>query len=209
MEVKVSLDALAPAERERAEHTFAAMNARGFATVFVPDRDAALRAVLDMIPRGSAVAHGTSATLIQIGLVDYLKRPDSGYRYMNLEWMAEDDAPKRFRLRGKLSLESDYYLGGIQAICETGEAIGADASGSRQAFFTFGPPHVIWVAGINKIVPTVEDGIRRVREVALPQEDQRMKDAGAPGSFVGKMVIYERERPGRITLVMVGEELGF
>ncbi len=202
-------ETLAPDVRARVERTFTAMNERGFGTIFVPDRDTALRTVLEMIPKGSAVAHGTSTTLIQIGLVDCLKRPDSGYRYMNLEWLAEDDTTKRSRLRGRLSLESDYFLGSIQAICETGEAIGSDFGGSRQAFYTFGPPHVIWVAGINKIVPTVEAGIRRVREVALPLEDQRVKQTGGAGSKVGKLVIYEFERPGRITLVLVGEDLGF
>lgn len=205
----MSLDRLPETERPRVERTLAALNERGIASVFVPDLGSALNSVLGMLPKGSAVAHGTSTTLQQIGLVDYLKRPDSGYRYMNAEWAAEDDAAKRYRLRGRLSLESDYYLGGIQAICETGEAIGADATGSRQAFYIFGPPHVIWVAGFNKIVRTVEEGIRRVREVALPQEDQRMKQAMGAGSYVGKLVIYERERPGRITLVLVGEPLGY
>ncbi len=97
----------------------------------------------------------------------------------------------------------------MQAIAETGEVIGADASGSRQAFYVFGPPHVIWVAGINKLVPTVEDGLKRLREVALPLEDQRMKRLGAKGSHIGKLVIFEREQPGRITLVLAGEPLGF
>ena len=36
-----------------------------------------------------------------------------------------------------------------------------------------------------------------------------MKALGAPGSAVGKLVIYERERPGRITLVLAGESLAF
>src|SRR5213593_2208656 len=72
-----------------------------------------------------------------------------------------------------------------------------------------GPPHVIWVAGINKLVPNLEAGLQRVREVALPLEDQRMKRQGSPGSSIGKLVIYERERPGRITLVLAGERLGY
>ena len=105
--------------------------------------------------------------------------------------------------------EADYYLGSVQAICETGEVIGADQSGSRQAFYVYGPPHVIWVAGINKLVPNLEAGLQRVREVALPLEDQRMKRQGSPGSSIGKLVIYERERPGRITLVLAGERLGY
>ena len=29
------------------------------------------------------------------------------------------------------------------------------------------------------------------------------------GVFIGKLVIYERERPGRIHLILVGESLGF
>jgi hypothetical protein len=36
-----------------------------------------------------------------------------------------------------------------------------------------------------------------------------MKSLGASGSAIGKLVIYERERPGRVTLILVGEELGF
>ncbi len=103
-----------------------------------------------------------------------------------------------------------YFLGSVQAITATGEVIGADASGSRQAFYVFGPPHVIWVAGINKLVPTLEDGLKRLREIALPLEDRRMKRLGAPGSHIGKLIIFEREQqPGRITLVLVGEPLGF
>jgi hypothetical protein len=162
-----------------------------------------------MIPKGSTIAHGASTTLREIGLIDFLQQTDSGYRYMNSEWLAENDAVKRTRLRGRLSLESDYFLGSVQAICETGEVIGGDAGGSRQAFYVFGPPHVIWVAGINKLVATVEDGIRRTRKIALPQEDQRIRMTGGKGSFIGKLVIYERELPGRIVLVLVGEPLGF
>jgi len=193
----------------RIERTFAALEARGVRAVFARDRREALTTVLGMIPRSAPVAHGTSTTLIEIGFVDALKRSDSGYRYLNAEWHAENDPAKRTRLRARLSLDSEYYLGSVQAICETGEVLGSDASGSRQAFYTCGPPNVIWVAGVNKLVPDVDAGVRRVREVALPLEDKRIRSAGGGGSFVGKLVFYERERPGRITLVLVGETLGF
>src|SRR5207247_9138344 len=102
------------------------------------------------------------------------------------------------RMRAKLSAEADYHRGTVQSICEKGEVIGADQSGSRQAFYVYAPPHVIWVAGINKLVPNLEARLRRVREVALPLEDQRMKRQGCPGSSIGKLVIYGRERLGRI-----------
>ncbi len=85
-----------------------------------------------MIPRNSKVAHGASTTLIEIGSIDAMKKPDSRYEYLNLEWMKESDAAKRTRLRAKLTAEADYFLGSFQAICEKGEAVRADAGGSRQ-----------------------------------------------------------------------------
>jgi len=205
----MNLEGLGPEITPRVERAFAALEKRGVLPVFARDRRDALETTLALLPKGASVANGTSTTLIEIGFVDALKRPDSGFRYLNVEWQAEGDAAKRARLRAKLSVESDVYLGGVQAICETGEVVGSDASGSRQAFYAYGPPRVIWVAGVNKLVPDVEAGVRRVREVALPLEDQRIRAAGGDGSYVGKMVFYERERPGRITLVLVGETLGF
>ncbi len=79
---------------------------------------------------------------------------------------------------------------------------------SRQMGYVYGPLEVIWVAGINKLVPDVDAGLRRLREVALPQEDARMKRTGARGSSIGKIVLYEREYPGRIHLVLAGEKFG-
>src|SRR5438445_318254 len=195
--------------RTRIERTFSALRERGITPIFVPDRRAALDELLKLMPKGATVAHGSSTTLQEIGFIDHLKNVTPGYRYQNPEWQAEDDPTRRGRIRAKLSVEADYFLGSVQAISETGEVIAADASGNRQAFYVYGPSHVIWVAGINKLVPTVEAGIRRVREVALPLESERVRRGGGTGSYIGKLVVYERERPGRTTLILVGEDLGF
>jgi hypothetical protein len=196
----VSFELSSPDLGARIERTFSALQERGVRPLFVADRRAALAKILELIPQGAGVAHGHSTTLEEIGLVAALSRPDSPYRYLNTEWQAEDDPVRRKRLRARLSLESDYYLGSVQAICETG---------SRQAFYVYGPPYVIWVAGTNKLVPTLDEGLRRVYGVALPQEDERIKVAGGQGSSISKLVIYEHEDPGRITLILVGEPLGF
>lgn len=205
----MDLDGLPREEWNRVERTFAALRERGIEPIFVPNRQVALAEVLGSLPEHGLISHGTSTTLIEIGLVEALKASVEGIRYGNLEWQAEPDAAKRSRLRACLTAESDVFLGGVQAICETGEVVCADAGGSRQAGYMFGPPRVIWVAGINKLVPSLEDGLRRLHEIALPQEDARVKRAGGEGSFIGKLAIYERERPGRIRLILVGEALGF
>jgi YkgG family uncharacterized protein len=200
---------MTPGDRARIERTFVALKGRGVDATFVPNRAQALASVLAMIPRSSKVAHGSSTTLIEIGFIDEMKKPDSRYEYVNLHWMKEPDPAKRTRLRAVLTAGADYFLGSVQAVCETGEAVSADQGGSRQVGYVFGPTHVIWVAGINKLVPDVEAGIRRLRETALPLEDARIKSTGGTGSYVGKLVIYERQPSGRTRLVLVGENLGF
>jgi len=133
------LDSLGAQDRTRVERAFA----RGVHALLAADRPSALATVLGLMPRGSSVAHGSSTTLQEIGLVDYLARPDSNYHYLNPEWLAENDAQRRMRMRARLSLEADYFLGSVQAVCETGEAIGTDGSGCRQASYVCGPPNVI------------------------------------------------------------------
>src|SRR5256885_15808868 len=143
MGMEDSFEGLDEANADRAKRTFGALVARGVAPFFTRTRELALSKVLEMIPKGASVAHGSSTTLEQIGFIERLNDPASGYRYLNAEWRDESDPVKRNRLRGRLSVEADYYLGSVQAVCETGEVVGADASGSRQAFYLYGPPHVI------------------------------------------------------------------
>jgi len=203
----VTSAALAPPEV--VERTMPALRQRNVGVQYVATKEAALAAVLAMLPNGARVASGGSTSLAQIGLLATLAGDDSAYEFLNKVWLGENDAVKRNQLRAATSIQADYFLGSVQAIVETGEVIGVDASGSRQGPYVFGPPHIIWVAGINKIVSTLEEGLRRLRQVALPLEDQRMKSTGLPGSRIGKIVIYEWERPNRIELVLVGEALGF
>ncbi len=36
-----------------------------------------------------------------------------------------------------------------------------------------------------------------------------MKSLGAAGSHIGKMLIFHDDRPGRITMILIREKLGF
>ena len=69
---------------------------------------------------------------------------------------------------------------------------------------------MILVVGTQKIVPTLEEGLRRVHEYAYPLEDARAQVAYGIRSGVNKVLIINREVvPGRITVVLVDEVLGF
>jgi hypothetical protein len=68
---------------------------------------------------------------------------------------------------------------------------------------------VIWVAGAQKIVRDLGEGFRRLREYSYPLEHERIQALGMPGSSVSKILMVERERPGRISVILVKEALGF
>ena len=186
-----------------------ALAKRGFTPVHARTGAEARDLVLGLLPDGALVAHGSSTTLQQIGVVDALAGT-SRLRYGNAEWLGIQDPVRRNAVRRELCISADVFLGGVQAVTSTGQVVGADQSGSRQAFYTFGPDKVIWVVGVNKLVPTLDEAIARVYDVALPQEDARAKSIGWGGSAVNKLVIYEADPvAGRVTIVLVDEELGF
>ncbi|TDW24268.1 lactate utilization protein [Kribbella kalugense] len=186
-----------------------ALSGRGFTTIHVSTGAEARDAVLELLPGGSLVAHGSSATLQQIGLVEELQSSQN-LRYGNADWIAESDAARRTEIRKRISINADVYLGSVQAVTRDGQVVGADLTGSRQAFYTFGPAKVVWVVGANKLVKDLEAAIARVYQVALPQEDARVRSIGWGGSAVNKLVVYSGEPvPGRTTIVLVDENLGY
>ena len=55
----------------------------------------------------------------------------------------------------------------------------------------------------------VETAFRRIREYALPIEDENIRKLANIGSYVGKTLIIEREWPaGRTTVVLVRTPIG-
>ena len=197
------------ADKKILEETFKALKDRGIEVMVVNDRKEALEKIKELIPNGAEVMNGSSATLREIGFVDYLKLGKHGWNNLHDPIFAEKDQQKQGELRTKSTL-AEYYLGSVHAISSKGEVLVASASGSQLPAYVFSSPHVIWVAGINKITEDLDSAIKRVREYVLPLENERMKKEGFPGSFIGKLVIFEKEMmPGRITLVLVKEKLGF
>jgi len=188
--------------------TAEALQKRGFQVVIVSNRGEALEKLKELIPAGASVMTGGSTTLDEIGFTDYLISGKHPYRNLKDAILAEKDRQKQGELRRQAIL-ADYYLGSLQALAQTGQALACDATGTRTGPYCYGPRKVIWVTGINKIVKDLEQGLRRMREHCVPLEDQRMKKAGYPGTTLSRILIYERSDPNRITAVLVKEKLGF
>ncbi len=191
------------------EETLGAVNSRGIHAELVEDGTKALERVKSLIPAGAQLMTGGSKTLEAIGFTDLLKSDSHGWKNVKAEILAEKDPAKQMELRSR-AVFSDYFVGSIQAVAKTGEVVIASASGSQLAAYAYGARHIVWVVGTQKIVSTLEDGLKRVREHALPLEDRRMRSMGYPGSFLGKILIYERSVPSvKANLILVNERLGF
>jgi len=189
--------------------TIAALKARNIFVDLVENKEQALAKLKSLIPEGGQVMTGGSATLEQIGFIDLLKSGRHPWLNLKNEIFSEKDPAKQAELRKK-SVLAEHFVASVHAIAETGETVVASFSGSQIPSFAFTSNHVIWVAGAQKIVPTLEDAMRRVREYCLPHEDQRMKSIGGAGSAIGMLLVFERLTlpQRRIDLILINESVG-
>ncbi len=198
------------ASKEVLKKTMEALKARNINVEFVNTKEDALKRINKLIPPGAEVMTGGSTTLDQIGFTGMLKSGKHPWRNLKDEILAEKDPAKQMELRKK-SVTSEYFLGSVHAVAETGEILIVNATGSAIPSNSFSSDNVIWIAGTQKIVPTLEDGFKRVYEYCVPLEDKRMKSIGYPGTTVGKILIFVREinENRKVTLIFVNEKLGF
>ena len=63
------------------------------------------------------------------------------------------------------SVTAEYFISRVNAIAQSGEIVACDRSGSRVGAWPFAAVHLLLVSGANKIVPTLEQALRRVRDM--------------------------------------------
>jgi L-lactate utilization protein LutC len=194
------------------QKTVDAVNGRGIHAELVETKEAALQRVQSLIPAGAVVMTGASVTLQQIGFEALLIGGNHPWRNFKADLLAEKDPLKQSAMRREGTL-AEYYLGSVNALAETGELVFASGSGSQLPAYAFTSRNVIWVVGTQKITPTLEDAVRRVREYVLPLEDQRQKSIGnQAGSRINRMLILEGEPAylrRNLRLILVNQALGF
>ena len=194
------------------------LKARFFDACYCATKEEALQQALALIPEGSTVGWGGCMSAEQIGLVEAVR---SG----NFNTIDRDTAKtpeERVDLMRK-ALLSDVFLTGANAISLDGQMVNVDGNGNRVAAIVYGPKSVIVVAGMNKVMDTLEDAVTRARTVAAPINKQRFPNAPTPclvtgscanckseGSICNQILITRSTRPaGRIKFLLVGEDLGF
>ena len=178
---------------------------------------ACTEAVLAAIPSGSIIGWGGSESLKECGLMDAIH----GGSYELLD-RSNAKSPEEARQIYARTVLADYFFMSSNAITLDGELINIDGNGNRVACLIQGPSNVIVIAGMNKIVPDVQSGIGRIRNAACPANAIRLgrnlpcaatgvcHDCFSPECFCCQIVVTRRSmHPGRITVYLVGEELGY
>jgi hypothetical protein len=184
-----------------------ALQANRFEAI-VCDSGAEARAqVLGLIPPGAQVYASASRTLETIGLAAEIERA-TAFQSVRPRLRALDRATQMPEIR-RLSSSPDVLLGSVHAITEQGQLLVASAAGNQLAAAAFGASRVIWVAGTQKIVRDLDEGLRRIREYSLPLEDARTRQVYGQPSAVNKLLVVNGDLPGRITVVLVRQNLGF
>ncbi|MDI6870090.1 MAG: lactate utilization protein [Bacillota bacterium] len=211
--------AIAWYRRTLAQKTIDALAKRNITGLYFESGREAAEAVLAMIPAQATVGFGGSVTLHSLGL--YQQILEGPYRSFN-----------RFdsTLTGEQLLEvqrqallADWFLTGTNAITLDGRLVNIDGRGNRVAALLFGPKRVVVVCGTNKIVPTLDDALERVKQVACPLNARRL-GLRIPCGLTGVChdctrtdqrmcnlitIVEGQQDPTRMTVVLVGETLGF
>jgi hypothetical protein len=164
--------------------------------------------VLDLISSGAEVYDSPSRTLELTGLaedIQHSKRFQSVRKRLHIL----DRITQQREIRG-LTTSPDVLVGSVHAITEKGEVLLASATGSQLGSAAYGAGSVIWLVGTQKLVHTLEDGLRRIREYSLPLESERTQRLYGQASAINKILIINGEAfPGRITIVLIKQNLGF
>lgn len=199
------------ASQESIIKTIQNLTANGFQAEVVENRAEALERIKSLIPKGASVHNGSSVTLQEIGYIDHLKSGNHEWNNLHATILAETDKEKQEKLRRE-SAFSDYYLGSVHALSETGEMVIASNSGSQMPHLVFTSPNIILVVGAQKITPTLAGAIQRLEEYVIPLEDDRAMNAYNSHTMNSKTLILHKENPmwGRkIQIILVKESLGF
>lgn len=194
------------------------LNKRQIEGHYCPTSQDAVKLALSLLPQNAVVGFGGSMTLAETGMLDALKANPS-IKLLDRE-AAQTTAEKEDVYRSHFG--ADAYFMSSNAITTDGELVNIDGSGNRVAALIFGPKEVIILAGMNKIVPSVQEAVNRVRSTATPPNCIRLNkqtpcaaagicaDCLSPDCICNQIVVTRRSgKQGRIKVLLIGETLGF
>ncbi len=200
-------DFIKPALEEILQQVAERMRERNIEVVIVNNGEEARQAALELIPKGAQVHSGKSKTLQEAGIFDAIMDPNQ-YNALRHQTLKMDRKTQGQEIR-KILAAPDFMLGSVNAITQAGILVMASATASQIGPYANTAGRLILVVGSQKIVPDLETAFRRIREYVQPWEEEQLQKTANIGTFIGKILIVEREwLKERTTVILVREPLG-
>jgi DNA-binding MarR family transcriptional regulator len=197
-----------PASEAALARAVAALEANGFAVLVTNDRTEARRRVLELIPKGAEVLDVSSRTLQETGIAEAIAASGE-FRAVRPRLIAAMQAGRRDEAR-ELGARPEVVVGSVHAITEDGKVVVVSATGSQLAPYASGAGKVIWVVGLQKIVFDLDAALARIENYTYRLEDARARQVyGMPSTLAKTLIVHRETAPGRVTIVLVREPLGF
>jgi hypothetical protein len=197
------------AEERTINKTAAALKENGMEVVVVKNSEAARQEIEKLIPDKAEVMMMTSMTLEETGVTDLVSHSD---RYVDIHGkLVKMDRSREAKIMRQMRSAPEYSLGSVQAVTTDGKLVMASNTGSQLPAYAAGAGRAVFVVGTQKIVADLDTAFRRIYEYVLPLESERAKKAyRSSGSNVSKLLVINKEViPGRITVILVKQKLGF
>lgn len=192
------------------------LRSRHYEAYYCETKELALAKALELIPKGATVGWGGAMSAKQIGLLDALNNGD----YNAIDRDQTPNAEERKKAM-KNCLLADVFITGANALSMDGQMVNIDGNGNRVAAIVYGPESVLVIAGMNKVMDTLEAAVIRARTIAAPMNKQRFAlqtpceitgtcgDCKSEGCICNQILITRNSKPaGRIKMILVGEDLG-
>lgn len=201
-----------------------ALEANNFNAYVVDDAPAARDLVLQTLIPGikpSSMSWGGSGTVMATGLYEALKPGSAPEGIEVLDTWDKSLPPEQMIERRRQALLVDLFFTGTNALTEDGVLVNLDMYGNRIAGLTFGPKHVIVIAGRNKLVADLQEAISRIKSYSAPANAMRLnkktpcvktgvcQDCSSTERICNTWTVTEKSFPkGRVSVVLVNQDLG-
>ena len=200
-----------------ADKIIAAMQSRQMECIYFETKKDMLEYLKAVVPAKATASWGGSMTLYESGVIDLLrgglcklidrdaaKTPEEAHKYMHQ------------------AFDADFYFLSANAITMDGKLVNIDGNGNRVAALIYGPKQVFVIAGMNKVVKDEEAAMDRIKNMVAPMNSLRLNlpspctktgscmHCKGSGTICCHTVVTRYSRhPGRIKVLLVGEELGY
>lgn len=202
----------------RAQQLIQALKQRNMEASYAATKEEALEQALAWIPEGSCIGWGGSVSIDAIGLKDAVRQ--GNYRVIDRDTAA--NAEEKEAMYRRILTDCDYFLTSTNAISQDGVLVNIDGTANRLAAMCYGPRHVLYIVGMNKVVATAEDALHRARNEAAPINAMRFGlktpcsktgccyDCKSPDTVCCQILFTRFNHvPGRVKVILVDESLGY